>query len=273
MTTTTEVEHVDLLIEESFETYHENRKTNLSSHALGDFRKSPLLYHQKKTGVIPAKDTAAYSVGRAAHTLILEGPQVFDDTFAIGGPINPTTKKEYGSQTKKYAEWLVEQGKPAVTTEEFKMICEMKKSVNRHEIATQILAKGQAEGVARAKYMGIDCQVRPDWLHPIKGILDVKTTEDIRWFEYDAGKKYKYIHQMAFYREVIRIVRGEQYPVYFLAVEKKPPYICGVWLIDESVLSIAKEENEVAMKRFKECMEIDTWPTGYEELITFDKVY
>ena len=73
---------IDFLQHEPAEDYHAKAKHYLSSHALGDFRRSPLLYHKKKSGLIPDDDRPAYLVGRAAHTLILEGRGAFDREFA-----------------------------------------------------------------------------------------------------------------------------------------------------------------------------------------------
>ena len=53
--------------------YHEAARQGrfLSSHLLGDFRKSPRLYRKKMTGEIEPEDSAAFLMGRAVHTLIL----------------------------------------------------------------------------------------------------------------------------------------------------------------------------------------------------------
>ena len=61
------------LIRESAEAYHAQATDHLSSHALADFRRCPQLFHQKRTGIIVDEDRPAYVVGRAVHTLALEG--------------------------------------------------------------------------------------------------------------------------------------------------------------------------------------------------------
>ena len=53
--------------------YHAKANDYLSSHQLADFRKCPLLYRRKRLGHITEEERPAYLVGRAAHTLILEG--------------------------------------------------------------------------------------------------------------------------------------------------------------------------------------------------------
>ena len=87
------------LIHEPAEVYHAKAGEYLSSHLLGDFRKCPQLYDQKRVGIIRDEDRPAYVVGRAVHTLVLEGRQCFDDEYAIGGPINPKTGSPFGPNT------------------------------------------------------------------------------------------------------------------------------------------------------------------------------
>ena len=58
---------------EPADTYHAAAKDYLSSHQLADFRRCPLLYQWKQLGLAKDKDRPAYFLGRAAHTLILEG--------------------------------------------------------------------------------------------------------------------------------------------------------------------------------------------------------
>jgi hypothetical protein len=57
-------------------------------------------------------------------------------------------------------------------------------------------------------------------------------------------------------------------PCYLIAVEKKEPYRCGVWLIEPDVLAVCQAENEQAMERLRECRRSGIWQTGYEDLRT-----
>ena len=96
------------LIDIPAEEYHRAAQIGafLSSHLLGDFRKTPLLYHKKMTGEIEPGDSSAYQMGRAVHTLILEGRAKFDSEFLISdGPVNPKTGECFGKLTKAYKEW------------------------------------------------------------------------------------------------------------------------------------------------------------------------
>lgn len=262
----------DWMIEEPDSVYHAKARENLSSHQLADFRRCPKLYKRKRDGLIPAKDSTAYAFGRAAHTLILEGLDAFEDRYAIGGPINPKTGKPFGSETKAYAIWVEESGKEAaVTNEEEAKLALMHKAVLCHPRAATLINGGFAEGVVRTEYFGHQCQIRMDYYHPLLGLVDLKTCDDLTWFESDA-RRYGYLYQMAFYHAVLRVATGLDVPVHIVAVEKKEPYRCGVWEISIESLNFARAENERAMETLRHCQLADRWPTGYEEVRIYDAV-
>lgn len=263
-----------LFIFEPAEAYHAATTDHLTSHRLGDFRKSPLLYHWKQTGLAKDEDRPAYQLGRAAHTLILEGREQFGTEYAIGGPINPRTGEAFGSSTKAFAEWAADQGKSVLTDKQAQQIEQMAAGVMAHSLARQLLVLGVAEAVVRTAWHGVDCQARIDWFTHMPGasIVDLKTTDDLTYFETDA-RRYGYLHQLAFYRSIAAaaaVTDPRELPVHLIAIEKKEPFRCGVWRLGEDVLAIAQKENEQAVKRLRQCRENNTWPTGYEDIRTFD---
>jgi len=259
------------LIAERADVYHARAGAFLSSHLLADFRKCPQLYRRRQLGLIPDEDSPAYALGRAAHTLILEGPETFAAEYAVGGPVNPRTGLPFGQATKAFAEWAEVQGRPVLCDEDAAFVERLHQAVEAHPVAAQLLAGGVAEGVCRAEYAGLPCQVRPDYFHPDHGIVDLKTCDDLTWFEADA-RRYGYLHQVAFYRAVLRVASGTTWPVHIVAVEKKEPYRAGVWLVADSALDFAEAGNEAAIGRLRGCRASNTWPSGYEDVRVFDCV-
>ncbi len=168
---------IDCLIREPADVYHAQAREYLSSHALADFRRCPLLYRRKQLGLIPDEDRPAYRLGRAAHTLILEGRARFEGDYAVGGPVNPSTGQPYGPRTKAYAEWAASLDKEVLTDSEAALIEQMNAGVSRSTIACSLLADGVPEGVVRAEYCGVACQARFDWVHPDCGH---RRPEDLR---------------------------------------------------------------------------------------------
>jgi len=259
----------DFLVRESESEYREKAKTHLTSHQLADFRKCPLLYWKKKQGLIPDEDRPAYLVGRAAHKLILEGVEAFEASYAVGGPVNPRTGEPYGPRTKAYAEWAAAQDKAVLTGDQYGLVASLAAGVDAHPLAVELLADGVPEGVVRAEYCGLPCQSRLDFFNPARGIIDLKTCDDLDWFEADA-RRYGYAHQFAFYQAMVMQATGVEFPVHVIAVEKKEPFRCGVWVMDDQVLAHARRENEAAVERLRQCGISGAWPTGYEERRVFD---
>lgn len=259
----------DILLVEPEDVYRQKATTHLTSHRLADFRRNPLLFHKKELGLVTEEERPAFQVGRAAHTLILEGREVFGKRYAVGGPVNPKTGEVFGERTKAYGEWASAQGRPTLTTDQCVLVEQMAASVRAHKRAAELLAEGVAEGVVRLDYIGMPCQSRLDWVHPDRGLIDLKTCDNLDWLEMDA-KSYGYAHQLAFYRSMLASVVGESVPVFIVAVEKREPFRTGVWIMGQNVLAVAQKENEQAMTRLAKCRETDTWPTGYEDIRTFD---
>lgn len=251
--------------------YAVRRKDCLSSHALASFRKNPLRFRQQELGLIVDEDRPAYVVGRAAHCRTLEGADEFRRRFAIGGPVNPKTGRPFGQDTKAYAEWAATIGKPAVSQDTADLCEQLAEAVHGHAEAAALLAEGQAEGVIRTAYAGTPCQIRVDWTHPERGIVDLKTIDDLDWFEAQA-RSFGYAHQLAFYRAVFAAVAGVQPDVHIVAVEKQAPYRVGVWRFTDQVLTAAARENLAAIERLRICRAQGRWPTGYEAVRTYDYV-
>ncbi len=266
--------NTNFITHEPADEYHVRSRSGefMSSHLLADFRESPALYRKEINGEIEQKDTPAFVLGRAAHSLILEGRTVFDRDFVVtDGPVNPKTGEPYGAKTKAYAEWLAAQDREVVSGKDYSFILNLQRSVHLHAAASELLASGEAEGVVRIEYCGVPCQIRMDWFSPESGLVDLKTCDSLKWFESDC-RRYGYIFQLAFYRAVIRIVTGVTVPIHIIAVEKNEPFATGVWQLTGEVLDLAERINEAALERYKNCQHTGIWPTGYEDIRIIDSL-
>lgn len=169
---------VDPILRESYAVYREKAREYLTSHQLADFRRCPLLYRKKRLGLVEDEDRPAFLVGRALHTLVLEGRERFEAEYAVGGPLNPKTGELYGSSTKAFSEWAAAQGKPVLTVQQHELVERMAEGVRGHVLARDLLSQGTPEGVVRAEYCRMPCQIRMDWFDPHRGIVDLKTCDD-----------------------------------------------------------------------------------------------
>ena len=264
------------------EEYHAATKRNeyTTSHRLNLFRKCPALYRKHITGEIVEGDTEAFVLGRAVHTLVLEGELKFVEEYIVSdGPVNPKTGKPYGKATKAYQEWAAEQPKPVISPEDFALMAKMREAVHAHPVAADLLSAGFAEGTIRTEWSGEHVQCRMDWFDPDRSILvDFKTCEDVDKLKF-AIRDFGYVTQLAFYKKCLEIVgyeKAKKLKGYLVAVEKKEPFRVAVveispYTLDEGNTAfpgaIYGTGNETLIEELKDCRAKDVWPTRYEEPI------
>ena len=271
------------LVDIDADEYHKAARDGryLSSHMLGDFRRAPRLYRRKMTGEIEPADTAALTLGRAVHTLVLEGRAKFDDEFMVSdGPVNPKTGEPFGKTTKSYREWADAQKRPVVSGADFSFISKLQQVVWCHPVAGLLLESGVSEKTLRTAYCGEMCQIRMDWFRedyegrPV--ICDLKTCDTVDYFEQDAWK-FGYPHQMAFYREVFACAceaalttPGVRPDCYLIAVEKREPFRVAVYKLTDALLEQCAHQNEAAVAELMKCQREGEWPTRTEGMRILD---
>lgn len=268
--------------------YHAATKRNefTTSHRLNLFRKCPALYKKTIDGEIVEGDTVAFMLGRATHTLILEGEEKFAAEFTVSdGPTNEKTGKPYGKLTKAYADWLAEQTSPIVSTEEHALILKMREAVHAHLAASNLLMEGIAEGTIRTTWNGEPVQARLDWFNPEQNyIVDLKTCNDLDRFRFDV-RDFGYVEQTAFYAQCVMMARKDKVEsgpqilpaCWLVAVEKKEPYRVAVVHIGASTIDDAihghmasetwRDDADAMLIELRKCRETGVWPTRYEEVI------
>jgi len=262
-------------VEEPEDQYHSLAGDFLSSHLLGEFRGNPDMYRRVVEKEYHRPDSVYFTLGRAFHALVLEGEDAYTSRFVVGGPINKTTGKSYGINTKAFTTWASEQaekGFEVISDSQNILVRTMALSVVRHVHASRLLNLAPfRERVSRVEYCGFPCQIRIDASGPTIGIVDLKSCEDIGKFYFDA-KKWGYVNQLAFYSRVLykAMKSAGRTPlpsdVHIIVVEKKYPNRCGVWRVSSSELEFAEKQNQEAIEELKTCMESGRWPTRYEEV-------
>ena len=243
----------------------------MSSHQLRDFRWCPAYFVRKRAGLVSYSDSPAFLVGRALHCLAIEGRAEYDRRYMTGGPVNEKTGKPYGADTKAHREWAAAQERDVLTADQAALVEQMADAAASHDVASRWFSGGVGECVARHPLGGVPCQIRIDCLHPNHGIVDLKTTADIDWFESDA-RKFGYLHQLAFYRDVLAGAAGVKpgdIPCRLVAVEKDEPFRCGAWTVTPGSLDDCSRQNLAALDQYVRCEASGVWPTRYEEERTF----
>ncbi len=238
------------------EQYHSDRTAVSSSSLKLLVGKSPKTFINAHNGRLYRGDTTAFRIGSALHMAILE-PELFKKSYVI---IPEFSGK--GSVAAK-ADWRLglEASAVILKQDEYNDLQEMINSVLSHQDACNILKHGKTEqsGYFRDPETGIKCRIRPDFYSDRHGgsLLDVKTTQDCRDSDFMKSIwNYRYDFQMAMYAQGIGLIVGKpiQYPL-ILAVEKKPPFECALYLCDEAMMEKGLNDYKMALNRLKECID------------------
>jgi len=244
----------------------------LTASKIKDFVKSPLLYHLKRTGMLPhATASASMRLGTLVHLAALE-PTRWAHMVRTDGPINPKTEKPYGPETKAASDWMAgvqETGQNAATIAEEDQALSMAASV--HDVCGQLgiplNSSGPedgnvfAESVIRGTMEGIGLvQCRPDlWDQRENIIYDLKTCDDVDAFKW-SFRSFRYDIQAAWYTMLARELLGSAPAWRFLVVERSAPYRCRMYSADNRIMDAGTELQGI-LHHLKFCYETNKWPT------------
>lgn len=171
------------------------------------------------------------------------------------------------------AKWDAENAERMILNpEQWKMIHGMRDSVMAHPAASALLTR--VPGRAEQSIYWIDaitgtlCRCRPDWWRDDNLPIDLKTTEDASPEGFARSiAKFRYDVQAAFYLDGIAAATGQRPKNFvFIAVEKKPPYAVGVYVLDAETLEIGRGLYREDLAAYTECAKSDLWP-GYGDKI------
>lgn len=246
------------------EQYH-NDTTSISKSGLDLIRSAPALYHYRylQKNKPENESTDAMVFGSAFHLYILEPEKI--EKELIVKPIFKGT----GSR-KRSEEWdAINTDKIVVSLQTYKHIVGMRDAVINHPIAYKLLFSGQAEKEFRwiDEVTGVNCKCKPDFLNDKHDIVDLKSTEDASDYGFPkSARKFRYHVQAPFYLDGVRKNGINAGQFYFIAVEKKPPYLVNVFSYDEYELDLGRDIYREDLQKYKECKENNKWP-GYEPTI------
>lgn len=180
-------------------------------------------YKQKNDS---SEESAALTMGKMIHTLLLEGQEKFNSLFL---PIQASTKT-----TTVYKSAVAEcpAGMTVVLQSELETCEKIVRAVERNKEAYEYMSRGVSEVPAIGNIFGLPFRAKADKL--LQGIRcsDLKTTSDIAGFHYSA-KKYGYLSQAYIYTQLFGIPFDE---FRFVVVDKGS--------LDIAIVNISKESWE-----------------------------
>lgn len=200
------------------------------------------------------KNSDAFTLGTAAHSLILEG-----DTSGI---VIVETENWLTKDAKEAKAAALADGKQPLLTKEMAQVISMRDAVMTHPFARGLFTGHRAEESVFWDEDGLMLKCRPDAWKP--GLLvDLKTARDANPNEFGkTAHEYGYHQSAAHYIDGVKAATGEELPFHFVLVEKTAPYLVSVVELDVEAINIGRALNDRAKRIYRECVESNTWP-GY----------
>lgn len=219
--------------------------------------------------LVPQSDSAAMSAGRLIHSALLE-PHKFEERYAR------TTLDRRGTKAWQEAE-IEAGGKDLLKQDEFDKLAALRDAVMSHPTARELLAPGldaEASVFWRSEATGLLCRGRVDGLRRDQRIIvDLKTTVDASPPEFSkSAGNYRHHWQEAFYRWGVEAAPGgfEVDRFIFIAVEREPPFLIGIYELSPSALAQGKREVMRALQEYAECERTGIWPGYSPEIVMVD---
>lgn len=200
------------------------------------------------------KSSAAFTLGTAAHSLILE-----DDTSGI---IVVDADNWLGKAAKEAKAEALAAGQQPLLTKEWLQVIAMRDAVMDHPVAGDLFTGHKAEQSVFWDEYGQTYKCRPDAWKP--GLLiDLKTCASADPNEFGkVAHSFGYHQSAAHYIDGVKAATGEELPFKFVLVEKAEPYLVSVVELDEEAINIGRALNDRAKRIYQECVATSTWP-GY----------
>lgn len=246
--------------------YHERSPDIVSRSGLAKFLQAPAKYEAWANGATDAS-SPALEFGTAFHCALLE-PEQFARLYVVEPDFGDCRKKEARGLRD---EWRADNaGKKLLTAADDEAIRGMSASVREHPFASRMLIGGAREVTAlwRDQATGLRCKARADYYsEPLKLLVDVKTTDDARAHAFERSvAKYGYHMQRAFYGDGFAACGAPVDNFVFLVVEKTPPYLVALYVLDVAAVARGREAIRQAMSSLAECLRSKKFP-GYTNSI------
>lgn len=282
--------------------YHESE--GLSNSGISKLLDCPYKYWYEYLNPNKPKDekeSRALVIGQATHTLSLE-PEKFDEKFAVNNLDLPELTKpallkdlvaEFGKDKGRElfdagkAEYEIAKahqdqlkadhaescaGKTLLTQTECDQARAMSESIRSNK-AFMKLIDDKNKYIEHSIYFndpetGVLLKSRPDFFNHFL-VLDLKTTESAKQSDFEKSIfTYGYHRQAALALDALTSLTGCQYDNFvILAVEKKPPYLTALYVLDAAAIQLGRTQYKAAVQKFNECVRQDRWEAYPESVV------
>lgn len=242
----------------------------LSNSRVKDFLKSPALFKYKITE--ETVQTPAMKFGRLYHAVLLQ-PQIIDSAYYIAEDTRGNTKAGKAAAAEAAMEGL-----ELVKKEDYEKAVAMREAVLAHKKARFLLEHPASMFEVACFWqedidgVQVPCKCKLDIFNPelLGGIAaDLKSTVDASPQRFPKTvADYGYHRQDAWYsRGPSQSGAGSVNAFAFIAQEKDPPYLTGLYTLNEGARQQGMYEMREALKQIIECAKTGNW-YGYGEDFT-----
>lgn len=215
---------------------------------------------------VPQAPRKAFDIGTAAHAKVLgAGPEVIaipQDILAENGAASTAAAKKFIADAR-------EAGQVPVKQAELDAVNLMAEAVLANDRARELLEQvgnPEASVFGVDPVTGVECRARFDYLAPVA--VDLKTTQKRATraqFERTV-LDFGYHIQQAHYEDTYTFTGGHLDGFTFVVVEKDPPHLVGVFVLDRDYVEMGRAKAADARAIFADGIESGIWP-GYPDEI------
>lgn len=220
--------------------YHKDI-SSISKSGLDLINRAPIFYKHFKLNGKPNDPTKALIIGQASHIYLLE-----KDDFFLTYNVSERPTSEFN-----------------INMEDFKHIENQSKIIHSIPEFSSVFKNGVTEKTYKSRDLitGSAIRCRCDLIDESRGIIiDPKFVEDAspKGFK-NSAYKYRYHVQDVFYKRILEDNGIKINHFIFLAIEKKPPYAFGLYVINEEMRQYAENEVNENLSVYAECMRTGIW--------------
>jgi len=257
--------------------YDYHKTEAISSSMLKGFISDPRAYYGTYVSGEhrPQRNTNAFDIGSAFHSLALEGTQAFQKEFyVVPEGVGKVRKadKALRAELKEANPYKTE-----LAYKDYDLCIKMLEGIRDNEFVSNILSDGEPEVGFRVNYDGLTYQCRADWLVDNNGdswsVVDLKTTSSPLEKITDDIIKYHYNIQAAFYAWVIEKTTGLPVTNWsFVFCEKNYPYQSMSVELGPAVMDAANRKMEAAREELETCYLTNNFPKQTTNIVLEDEL-
>jgi hypothetical protein len=280
------------LVSQSFDDYA--KSDGVSATMLDYIRVSPAHLYSYMHGE-QARETQAFSLGKAAHLAVFQPDLLNEDNFHIqpdhlwmdngrvqkmasalpmldeaGREIHQDgkVKVHWSGQFSEAKEWHKEHNtKEVITAAEFSVAMRIRDNAYRQPIVRALLSTGFAE---QSLYVedshGTLRKSRFDYISTSgNAIPDLKTCRSASLDSFEKSiLNYSYHMRAAYYVDNAKLAGLEKDSFVFICIETQPPYLVACYKLDDYVLRAGRVFYQRDIQLYRNCVESGHWP-GYHD--------